>query len=162
MLASEARSLFPITQSRAYLFSGGLAPAAKPVKAALDHWSDLWSSDPAAIYAHYVEEWSLCRRKFAELVGAEESEIAIADNTSRGSNLIVEMIEAPPGSNVVVDEYTYPSSLFPWRLGAKAATEMRFVPALENRVHSEDVARAGLRPLDHTCEVSRVLWRVAV
>lgn len=142
MLPSEARSLFPITQNRAYLFSGGLAPAAKPVKAALDRWSGLWSSDPAVLYAEYEEEWDLCRKKFAELVGAEESEIALTDNTSRGSNLTVEMIGAPPGSNVVVDEYTYPSSLFPWRLGAKAETEMRFVRARENRVHLEDLAKA--------------------
>ena len=47
MTPAEARTLFPITASRAYLFSGGLAPAAAPVKAALDRWTELWALDRA-------------------------------------------------------------------------------------------------------------------
>lgn len=142
MKPSEARDLFPITATRAYLFSGGLAPAAIPVKAALDRWSDLWAADPAYLYAHYDEEWHSTRAAFARLIGADPSEVAITDNTSRGSNLIVQMIEARSGRNVVVDDYTYPSSVYPWILPSRSGVEVRRVRAREGRVRRDDLARA--------------------
>src|SRR5262245_2994597 len=124
MTPAEARALFPITRERAYMFSGGLGPAATPVKAELDRWSDLWASDPGSLYARYQEDWEAAREGFAKVVKAQPDEIAITDHTSRGSNLIVLMIDAPVGSNVVADEFTYPSSLFPWQLPAKRHVEI--------------------------------------
>lgn len=141
MTPAAVRSRFPITSNRAYLFSGGLAPAATSVRAAHDHWTELWASDPAHIYAHYDAEWNLVRQRFATLIGAEADEIAVVDNTSRASNLIVQMIDPPPGSNVVVDEHTYPSSLYPWLLPDKSQVEVRQVPARDHRINLDDLAR---------------------
>ena len=141
MTPAAIRQAFPITAARAYLFSGGLAPAATPVRAAHDRWTDAWMNDPAAPYANYTHEWELARRRFATLIGAEPDEIALVDHTSRGANLIVQMLEAPDGCNVVVDEYTYPSSIYPWLLAAKANTEIRQVAARGHRIHMADIAR---------------------
>ena len=103
MTLLEARTLFPITQDRAYLFSGGISPAATPVRAALDRWSELWATDPAQLYREYSEQWEQVRRSFAAAIGADTSELANTDSTSRGSNLIVQMIEAPERSNIVTE-----------------------------------------------------------
>lgn len=142
MTPAEARPLFTITESRAYLFSGGLAPAAAPVKAAMDRWTELWALDPAHLYAHYHEEWDHCRRRFADVVGADAAEVAIVDNTSRASNLAVAMIDAPAGANVVVDEFTYPSSRYPWYLPGREDVEIRHVAARDNRVGIGEIAAA--------------------
>jgi cysteine desulfurase/selenocysteine lyase len=142
MTLEAIRRAFPITSTRAYLFSGGLAPAATPVRAAHDRWTDAWMYDPAAPYASYLEEWELARQRFAALIGAEPDEVALVDHTSRGANLIVQMIEAPDGGNVVVDEYTYPSSIYPWQLTPRANIELRQVAARDHRVHMADIARA--------------------
>ena len=141
MTPAAVRSLFPITTNRAYLFSGGLSPAATPVREAHDRWTELWASDPAYIYAHYDAEWELVRQRFATIIGAEADEIAVVDSTSRASNLIVQMIDPPPGSNVVVDEFTYPSSLYPWMLPAKADVEVRVVSARDHRIYLDDMAK---------------------
>src|SRR3954451_11847406 len=141
MTPEAIRRAFPITSTRAYLFSGGLAPAATPVRAAHDRWTDAWMYDPAAPYAAYQEEWEVARARFACLIGADADEVAVVDHTSRGANLVVQMIEAPPGANVVVDEYTYPSSLYPWLLRSRSHTEVRWVPARDGRVALADVAR---------------------
>lgn len=141
MTPADVRSLFPITRNRAYLFSGGLTPAATPVRNAHDRWTELWASDPAALYAQYDAEWELARQRFATLIGAEADEIAVVDNTSRASNLIVQMIAPPPGSNVVVDEFTYPSSRYPWLLPSKSDVEVRLVPARNHRISLDDLAR---------------------
>jgi len=148
---AQARALFPITERRAYLFSGGLAPAAAPVREAHDRWTDAWMYDPAALYATYPEEWELARARFATLIGAEDDEIALVDHTSRGANLIAQMISAPAGANIVVDEYTYPSSLYPWLLTPKDGTEVRYVAARDGRVHLDDLAR---QVDDHTVALS--------
>ncbi len=137
---AQARALFPITERRAYLFSGGLAPAAAPVREAHNRWTDEWTYDPALPYAAYPAEWELARARFATLIGAVADEIALVDHTSRGANLIVQMLPAPPGANVVVDEYTFPSSLYPWLLPPKAGTEIRYVAARDGRVFVDDLA----------------------
>jgi len=142
MKPAEARALFPICGSRSYLFSGGVAPAAWPVKSALDRWAEMWVADPSTIYSQFEEECELLRKTFAAVIGAEASEIAITDNTSRGSNLAVQMIDAPAGSNVVIDELTYPSSLYPWQLPAKSHVEIRQVGACEDKINVDDIARA--------------------
>ena len=45
MTPETIRQAFPITSTRAYLFSGGLAPAATPVRAAHDRWTEAWMYD---------------------------------------------------------------------------------------------------------------------
>src|SRR5438034_10620962 len=86
MTPEAIRQAFPITATRAYLFSGGLAPAATPVRAAHDRWTDAWTYDPAAPYASYQHEWELARQRFAALIGAAPDEVALVDHTSRGAN----------------------------------------------------------------------------
>ena len=142
MTPDEARALFPVTATRAYLFAGGLAPAANPVRAALDAWSEAWALDPARLYAEYRAEREALRQAFATVIGADPEEVALVDGTSRGSNLAVQMVNAPPGSNVVVDEFTYPSALYPWRLPAKAHVELRRVGARDGAVRLGDLAAA--------------------
>src|SRR5207247_8541387 len=131
----------PMTGRRAYLLSGGLAPASRAVRAAHDRWTEAWMYDPAAPYAAYHADWDAARERFADLIGATADEVAIVDHTSRGANLIVQMITAPPGANVVVDEYTYPSSLYPWMLEPKRGTEVGCVANRDRRDHVVYLAR---------------------
>src|SRR3954447_26820785 len=79
MTPEQARQCFPITRERAYLFSGGLAPAATSVREAHDRWTQAWMYDPAAPYANYKVEWELARERFAALIGADPDEVAIVD-----------------------------------------------------------------------------------
>ncbi len=129
VLSERFRPLFPITRKRAYLFAGGLAPAATPVKAALDEWSDRWMFDPAYHRARYFDEWRTLKDRLASVLGADSGELAIVDNTSRGSNLAVQMIDPPPGANIVTDPTSHPSAVWPWLLPGRTPVEVRTVPA---------------------------------
>ena len=149
VLSDRFRPLFPITETRAYLFAGGLAPAAIPVKAALDEWSDRWMFDPAYHRARYFDEWEILKARLAAVLGADAGEIAIVDNTSRGSNLAVQMIESPPGANIVTDPTSHPSAVWPWLLPYRSPVEVRKVPVgppsswaagIEERVNEDTVA----------------------
>jgi selenocysteine lyase/cysteine desulfurase len=144
------RAQFPITRTRAYLFSGALAPAAAPVRAAWDDWSSSWSTDPNHVYTveMMIGAMDELRGAFARLIGAPSETIAITDSTSRATSIAVRVLAARrPGGNVVIDDGTYPSSAYPWQ--AAGGHEIRFVPtdgvadpaaALAERVDDETTA----------------------
>ena len=73
-----------------------------------------------------VGEMHKLRIAFAGLIGAQAGEIALTDNTCRAANIAVRILEARPGGNVVVDDSTYPSSVYPWR--AHGRHDVRYVP----------------------------------
>ncbi len=112
------RHQFPVLRTRSYLFSGALAPAARGVRAAWDEWSDAWEYDPNHVYTGPMMTGRMdeLRSAFAGLIGAaSSSDICLTDNTCRAANIAVGVLAARPGSNVVVDDGTYPSGVYPWR-----------------------------------------------
>ena len=122
---SEIRKLFPITDTRSYLYAGGMAPISLPARVALVDWVDRWLFDPGYHKTDFFPDWRTARIRFATLIGAHPDEIAVTDSTSRGNNLAAQMIEASAGSNVVVDATTYPSALYPWLQRARRDVEIR-------------------------------------
>jgi cysteine desulfurase / selenocysteine lyase len=126
---SDVRSLFPITRERAYLFAGGLAPAATPVAAALRDWVDEWTHDTIRHRSHYFDGPDRLRAAIAGLIGADPAEVVLVDSTSRASNLAVQMLRVPAGANVVLDGTTYPSSALPWLLEPLRHVETRMAGA---------------------------------
>jgi len=123
------REAFPITRTRSYLFAGGLAPLSEPGRKALAEYARLCAADPVTAYREYASsEAERLRERVARFIGARAEEVGIVDSTSRGNNLGVQLIDAPPGGNVVVDSTTYPSALYPWLHPTRAHVEIRRVP----------------------------------
>ena len=142
MQPEEVRALFPFLEQRAYLFSGGIAPVSTRARVAIERHTEYLASDPGDLYRHTHDDFVLARRLFAGLIGADEDEVAITDCTGTGSNLAVEMIEMRSGGNVVFDELSYPSSVYPWLLPPRNDIERRFVVARDGIIHLDDLARA--------------------
>ena len=128
-LTDRFRPLFPVTETRSYLFAGGLAPAAAPVRAAFDEWTNRWMFDPAYHRARYFEEWDLLRSRLAAVLGGDPGGVSLVDNTSRASNLAAQMIDPLPGANIVTDETSHPSAVWPWLLPGRTPVEVREAPA---------------------------------
>ncbi len=138
---ADARALFPVTRERAYLFAGAITPAAIPVRRALENWIETWGGDPCSHREDFQRDWRPLRAEFAALIGASAEEIAVTDSTSRGANLALQTLGILAGSNVVVDQTTYPSARFPLLLPAQRGIEMRVVPARGQGPELEDVER---------------------
>ena len=145
---AEFRAQFPVTRTRAYLFSGALTPAAIPVRAAWDEWTASWSDDPNRVYTGEMMLGAMdaLRAAFGRLIAADAATIAITDNTCRAANIAIRILAERPG-NVVVDSGTYPSSAYPWY--ARGDREVRFVAtdgvedaagAIAQRVDADTVA----------------------
>ena len=84
--------------------------------------------DPAYHRARYFDEWEILRTRLAAVVGGDPGEVALVDNTSRGSNLAVQMIGVPAGANIVTDPTSHPSAVWPWLLPDRTPVEVRTVP----------------------------------
>jgi cysteine desulfurase / selenocysteine lyase len=145
---TEFRAQFPVARTRAYLFSGAITPAAAPVRAAWDEWTQAWSHDPASVYTGEMMIGAMdgLRAAFARLIGVDPGTVAITDNTCRAANVAIRVLAERPG-NVVVDSGTYPSSAYPWY--ARGDREVRFVAtdgvddaagALAERIDADTVA----------------------
>ena len=72
MTPQEARDLFPILQERAYLFSGGIAPATRRTLESIRKHLDDLTYDPDDLFFRTHEDFQQVRRLFAELMGADE------------------------------------------------------------------------------------------
>ena len=142
MEPKEVRKLFPVMEKRAYLFAGGIAPACDGHRAAVERFADRLAHDPADVYKRLREEFYRVRGLFAELIGADEDEVAITDCTGAGSNLAVEMIAPAERGNVVFDERAFPSSVYPWMLPDRDHLERRFVKLRDGVVQLDDLADA--------------------
>ena len=59
-------------------------------------------------------EMDKLRQTFARLIGSTSEEVALTDNTSRAANIAIRILAARGSGNVVVDNSTYPSSVYPW------------------------------------------------
>lgn len=53
------------------------------------------------------------RQAFATLICSDPACIAVTDNTSRAANIAIRILRQRDKGNVVVDDGTYPSSLYP-------------------------------------------------
>ena len=142
MEPAEVPALFPIMEQRTYLFSGGHSPTSSPAREAIQRLTDHWSYDTADLYGRVNDELTAARRLFAGLIGADEDEVAVVDSTGAGSNLAVELIGPKDSGNVVFDEWSYPSSIFPWMLPPRDGVERRFVMSRGGVIELEDLAGA--------------------
>ena len=141
MKQGEIRGLFPVLAERAYLFSGGLAPASIHTREAIARFADESTFDPNDRYDRLDDEYRVVQGLFASLIGADPDEVVITDSTGAGSNLAVEILDGFPGSNAVFDTLTYPSSVYPWILHGRDV-ECRFVKPRDGMVHMDDLAEA--------------------
>lgn len=112
---AQFRDLVPVTRQRSYLFAGAISPAAQPVLAASEQFLASLRDDPLAAYRSWPDDLAELRERFAALIGAQPTQIAITDNTSRASALAIRLLDRiDPDGAVVVDDTTYPSSIYTW------------------------------------------------
>jgi selenocysteine lyase/cysteine desulfurase len=137
---TEARGLFPATDSVAYFNTAAVGLA---------------SSATAAAYHRYVNEWTElgldwvrgetaaenARVALAALIGADASDVALIASVSAAAGLVAAQFgPAGDGQNVVIGEREYSSNHFPWRLLARKGYDVRQVPFRNGGLEPDDVA----------------------
>lgn len=135
------RALFPITERSTYLYNGNINPCATPVRAAMEHFLDTWSTEGDGAWEEGFAAFEDAKVLFGRLVGCDPDTLCSVPNTSTGINLAARIIAPPPGSNVVVDELSHMSNVYPWLALRSSGVEVRMARARDGRVPIEEMAR---------------------
>lgn len=119
---AATRADFPTLSRTTYLNTCSLGALSRQSREAVVRFLDLWEEHGAsAWYRIWLGEVQATRERFARLVGASPSEIAILPNVS--SALAVLASATPPGGNVVCAETDFPTVPYQWQ--AKPGVDVR-------------------------------------
>ncbi len=134
------RADFPVVENGIYLDSPYIAPSPRQVIEAGQAFLDAKGNDPLPLGA-MLEETDQVRSKFAELIGAKESEIGIVDATSAGENLVANSLDLGAGDNVVIDDLHYETTFVLYRhLEETRGVELRILASEDGAASPEEFA----------------------
>jgi selenocysteine lyase/cysteine desulfurase len=112
-LAEKYRPEFPIFRSATYLNSCSLGPLSLRGRAALTEFADLWDRlGASAWYEHWLATADDVRVSFAELIGAETAETALAPSISVALSTIASAIDFSQRPKVVTTELDFPTVVY--------------------------------------------------
>lgn len=109
---NKIRSDFPITKKCIYLDHAAGGPIPLPVQRRVDHYYQENIGEADFAWMKWVKRREEVRKKAADFIGADPSEITFIQSTSQGMNFISEML-VQEGS-VATNLSEFPSSTLPW------------------------------------------------
>lgn len=153
---------FPALEQTSFLNAASFGPLPQRARRAMDEFAALRQNAHEFAGFDFAAPLGECRRAAARLIGARESEIALAPNTSHGLYLAARMLSQHSASTgrggdaprIVVSDREFPANMLPWlgleRQGAVvdvAPTDEDGLPsrdALFERLDRDDVALFAL------------------
>jgi selenocysteine lyase/cysteine desulfurase len=95
------------------------------------------------------------RKRYGQMFGAGEDEIAFLSSTTEGENIVVNSLDFKAGDNVVYDDLVYPSTpVIYQRLAATKGVEIRVVKSRNGAAPLEDFAKL----VDKRTRLISVAW----
>lgn len=145
------REEFPILQRKTYLNSCSLGPLSRSSMAALERFQELWNEHGAqAWYQIWMGELGALRAKFAQLIGAQPHEIAIAPSVSAALSEIASGLDLGERNKVVMADMDFPTLAYQWLARERLGAEVAFVESEDKvtlpaeRFRAQIDARTGL------------------
>ena len=131
---------FPVVGESTYLDSAYITPSPRQAIEAAQAFAEAKAHDPVSL-GDMMAESNLVRQKFAQLVGASESEIGLLFATSEGENIVARALDLGPGDNVVIDDLHYETTFVLYRhLAETRGIDLRIVPSREGAATPEEFA----------------------
>ena len=125
---AEMRRRMPVTGRWAYFDHAAVAPITGPAVEAIAAWLREAAEDGCPVWSRWSRELEQSRAAAANIIGADECEIALVPNTTAGITLVAEGFPWQPGDNVVLPAGEFPSNQYPWMNLAERGVEARRVP----------------------------------
>lgn len=104
---------FPVVRSWTFLNHAAVAPISRSAHQAIIEFADQAMQD-AYLTGKWYTKIEEVRESAAQLIGAKQSEIAFAKNTSEGIAFVASGLDWQPGDEIVSTSVGYPSMVYPW------------------------------------------------
>jgi selenocysteine lyase/cysteine desulfurase len=145
---------FPVVGESTYLDSAYITPSPRQAVEAAKVFADAKAHDPVSL-GDMMAESNLVRQKFAQLIGASESEIGLLFATSEGENIVARALDLGPGDNVVIDDLHYETTFVLYRhIVETRGIDLRIVPSRDGAVPLDEFARM----VDDRTRLITVAW----
>jgi len=113
----DFRKEFPVTKNYIYMNTGWCGPRSLRVQAKMDEIFQIEREKGVAnleLLKIREDIRNSTRKKLAELLNADEEEIALTDNTSNGINIVASSISWREGDEVIISDEEHPAGVIPW------------------------------------------------
>ena len=141
MNLENIRKEFPVTSEIIFFDHARVAPLPKRVKQVVTAFIDDATRFGTAHYENWVLELERTRKKFAELINANQDEIAFVKNTSEGISIVANGFDWQLGDNVVIPDIEFPANVYPWWNLKQRGVETRMVKSVEGRVLFDELVK---------------------
>jgi len=153
------RNEFPILQRKTYLNSCSLGPLSLRSMAALDRFQEMWNEHGAqAWYRIWMGELAALRAKFAQLIGAQPHEIAIAPSVSAALSEIASGLDFGERNKVVMADMDFPTLAYQWLARERLGIEVDFVESEDKITLPAERFRARIDQRTALVATSRVFY----
>jgi selenocysteine lyase/cysteine desulfurase len=133
-----AKSDFFGLEETAWLFTGAEAPLHKGVHAAVNEYLENRKYGPQGrVFNGGIEAG--CREKFAQLLNAQNQDIALLSNASEAIFAIISALRLQPGENIVLHDLEYPSAVLSTLALQEFGVEMRIAPHHNWQVDNDEL-----------------------
>jgi len=136
------RSQFPVTGSLVYMNHAAVSPLSRRVRDAMVGLLDEVHQSGAENWRQWVRAYDATRRSLAQLLNADQGEIALTKNTSEGVSTFANGLEWRPGDEIVSIEGEFPSNYYAWKALEKRGVVLRLVRPEEGRVSPDSIVGA--------------------
>ncbi len=153
---------FPGLSGKAYLNAGALSVAPQRAIQAMERMVAIASAQVDAnsgqIWGEFDAMLKSARQNAAWLINADESEIALAESTTRGMTIAADAIPLAKGDRVLLCDMEYPAVALPWvQKQLTVGVEIDVIPNRNGEVRVEDFA-ARITPRTKVIAISSVQW----
>ena len=142
---ASVRADFPSVLRETYMNSAALHPLGAFAADAVKQLTDFRLLGPGEGRADFgPARQDELKKKFAAMINASATEIAYTANTSDGENIVVMGLDLAKskGSNIVIDELHFTSSLYLYKELEKKGVALRIVKHKNWAIDPEDMAKA--------------------
>ncbi len=129
-LAERYRPEFPVFESARYLNTCSLGALSLRARAALGEFAELWSRwGASAWYEHWLNAADDVRSAFAELIGVDRSETALAPSISGALATLTSAIDFRQRPRVITTELDFPTLVYHFKAKQASGVETVILPS---------------------------------
>jgi len=150
----QLREAMPVAKKWAYFDHAAVAPISSPAAEALRIWLREAAEEGDTVWLDWARQLAEARSAAAELIGADEDEIAMVPNTTAGINLVAEGLPWRTGDNVVTLDDEFPANLYPWLNLESRGVETRRATTTDGQIDLDQLATL----CDERTRVVSVSW----
>lgn len=123
-----------------YFYTGAEAPSLlSSEKAVLQYINDKSLGEQGRTRFYKVEE--KLKSNLAEMMNCKPTEISFAGNASEATNNIIDSLDIPANSNIIINDLEYPSVVYPLLNLRERGVEIRRINHVNGEISTEDLEK---------------------